>query len=148
MYGLASLESWVGVVASLAAVPLAFVMLYLRGLREHQLTKHRELAHRVERLEESTARWSAALGEVERDFATKEEWLRETMHARHRLEQLMEAVARLDASVYGCSAAGAARRPQPAMGGDGRRAEPDGSRSAERERSARDDEPAKREEGR
>ncbi len=96
-----------GVVASLVAVPVTFITLYLRSLREHQLTKHRELGHRIERVEEALPRQTAAMSDMERDFTTKEEWLRETMHTRHRLERLMEAVVRLETTLF----EGATSRP-------------------------------------
>ena len=89
-----------GVVAPLIAVPLTFITLYLRSLREHQLTKHRELAHRIERVEEALSRHTAAISQMERDFTTKEEWLRETTHARHRLERLVEAVVRIETTLF------------------------------------------------
>ena len=98
--GLSSSDLWLGIVASLLAVPVTFITLYLRSLREHQLTKHREVEHRLERLEEALPRQTVMIADMERDFATKEEWLRETMHTRHRLEKMIEAVVRIETTLF------------------------------------------------
>ena len=106
--GLSSSDVWLGIVASLLAVPVTFITLYLRSLREHQLTKHREVEHRLERLEEALPRQTVMIADMERDFATKEEWLRETMHTRHRLEKMIEAVVRIETTLFDRQTAGVA----------------------------------------
>lgn len=87
----------VAVLAPLVAVPLTVITFYLRSLREHQLTWHAAITHRVERMETSIAELRRAFSDFERDYTTKEEWLRECMHARRTLEQLSEAVVRMEA---------------------------------------------------
>jgi len=77
----------------LAAATLSVVVFYLRSLREHQIQQHAELVRRLERIEEESERLRRTLRETERMFASKEEWLRETMFARRRLEVLTRAVA-------------------------------------------------------
>lgn len=84
------------VAAPLVAVPLTVITFYLRSLREHQLTAHSQLERRVEACETLAAGLQRGLAERDRDFATKEEWLRETMYARRMLDDLREAVARLE----------------------------------------------------
>jgi hypothetical protein len=84
------------VAAPLVAVPLTVITFYLRSLREHQLTAQSQLERRVEACENLAAGLQRSLAERDRDFATKEEWLRETMYARRMLDDLREAVARLE----------------------------------------------------
>jgi len=88
------------VITALIAVPVSVIVFYLRSLREHQLTKHGELVHRMDLLEESVSRVTGAISEVDREFATKEEWLRESMQARNQIEQLVQAVTRIEANLF------------------------------------------------
>lgn len=100
---LASLWESIGtlltVLTPLVAVPLTVITFYLRSLREHQLSWHGELVRRIESVEGSTLELRKAMGEFERDYTTKEEWLRELMNARRMLEQGMETAARMDATL-------------------------------------------------
>ncbi|MEE9296650.1 MAG: hypothetical protein V3W34_17030, partial [Phycisphaerae bacterium] len=43
-------------------------------------------------------RLNERVGSFERDFATKEDWLRESMLARHNIERLSGAMARMEAA--------------------------------------------------
>ncbi len=83
--------------APLVAVPLAAITFYLRSLREHQVVRHAELVRRFELLESVTSSIRTSVAAFERDYTTKEEWLRECMFARGRAERLAETVARLQA---------------------------------------------------
>ncbi len=96
---LESTGALMAVLTPLVAVPLTVITFYLRSLREHQVSWHTELVHRVEALEASTTDLRKELAEFERDYATKEEWLRECMFARRRLEQLTETVVRIETAV-------------------------------------------------
>lgn len=100
---LASLWESIGtlltVLTPLVAVPLTVITFYLRSLREHQLSRHGELVRRIESVEGSTLELRKAMDEFERDYTTKEEWLRELMNARRMLEQWMETAARMDATL-------------------------------------------------
>ncbi len=100
---LASLWESIGtlltVLTPLVAVPLTVITFYLRSLREHQLSWHGELVRRIESVEGSTLELRKVMGEFERDYTTKEEWLRESMYARRMLEQWMETAARMDATL-------------------------------------------------
>ena len=89
------------VLTPLVAVPLTVITFYLRSIREHQMTWHSEWARRFEAVETSAAELRRTAGEFERDYATKEEWLRECMHARRKLEQLGETVVRLETTIAG-----------------------------------------------
>ena len=89
----------VAVAAPLVAIPLTMVIFHLRSMREHQTTRQNDLARRVDTLGESVASAGRRLMEVQRDYATKEEWLRESVAARHHIEQLLEAVARLETEI-------------------------------------------------
>jgi hypothetical protein len=87
----------VGVLAPLVAVPLSAITFYLRALKEHDDSRSREMAGRLAALEQQGRGLARLIEDVERDYTTKEEWLRESMLARQQLERLMEAVARLQA---------------------------------------------------
>lgn len=87
------------VLGPLLAVPTALVILYLKTLRDQQQTRHTDLVRRVDRLEQSLLAVRALLRDIERDYATKEEWLRECMWTRSRLDRLMRV--------------GTATRPRP-----------------------------------
>ncbi len=89
----------VAVFAPLVGVPLAMITLYLRTIRDHQSERHAELVQRGERVEQALAELRRAVDGFERDYATKEEWLREAMSARQQLARLTEMVSRLQAGV-------------------------------------------------
>ncbi len=116
------------VLTPLVAVPLTVITFYLRSLREHQLTWQAELVRRFEALEGSNADLRKAVGDFERDYTTKEEWLRECMHARRKIEQLAETTVRLEANLDGIVSAlqgerGAGRRRTGGVGGDSARSD-------------------------
>ncbi len=90
------------IVMPLVAVLLTVITFYLRWLREHQVSRHAQLVRQVETIEVAMTDLRKALSEVERDFTSKEEWLRECMHARRTLEQLTEATVRIETSMRSC----------------------------------------------
>ncbi len=87
------------ILTPLVAVPLTVITFYLRSLREHQISRHADLARRVETSETALAELRRTLVDFERDYTTKEEWLRECMLARRSLEQLNEAAVRMETTV-------------------------------------------------
>jgi cob(I)alamin adenosyltransferase len=87
----------VAVLAPLVGVPLSAITFYLRALKEHNESRSRDTAGRLRALEEQSRGLQKMVEDVERDFTTKEEWLRESMLARQQLERLTEMVARLQA---------------------------------------------------
>ncbi len=89
------------ILTPLVAVPLTVITFYLRSLREHQVSRHADLVHRIELVEASAADLRKALVEFERDYTTKEEWLRECMLARRTLEQLSKTTVRIETTVEG-----------------------------------------------
>lgn len=89
----------VGVFSPLVGVPLGVITLYLRAIREHQTATAAELLRRVEGQERSIGELLRATAEFEREYATKEEWVRESMLARQRLERLAEMTARIEAEL-------------------------------------------------
>ncbi len=84
------------VLTPLVAIPLTMITFYLRSLREHQLTAQQDAARRIDAVEAVNAECRKAISDIERDFTTKEEWLRECMHARRVLEQLTESTVRIE----------------------------------------------------
>ncbi len=89
------------ILTPLVAIPLTVITFYLRSLREHQVSWHADLVRRVESVEASTVALRNTIAELERDFTTKEEWLRECMLARRTLEQLSEATVRIETTMQG-----------------------------------------------
>jgi hypothetical protein len=89
----------VAVFAPLVAVPLSVIMLYLRTLREHQVTRSAEFTRRIEVLEKGLSAAREVLLEIQRDYTTKEEWLRESMAARQQFERILTAVTRLETEI-------------------------------------------------
>ena len=87
------------ILAPLVAVPLTMITFYLRSLREHQVSWHNELVRRVEAIENVLGNLRGSVSDFERDYTTKEEWLREGMWARRTLENLSGSVVRLETTV-------------------------------------------------
>lgn len=85
------------VLAPLVIVPLSVITFYLKSLRDHLRSRQEELAQRVREQAESLGELRAAVAAFEREYATKEEWLRECLHARRVLERLMITTAALEA---------------------------------------------------
>ena len=84
------------ILTPLVAVPLTVITFYLRSLREHQVSWHADLIRRVESLELSTTELRRVLADFERDYTSKEEWLRECTLARGTFEQLKESTIRME----------------------------------------------------
>ena len=78
----------VAVLGPLVGVPLTVIALYLKGLRDQQTGRLAELSRQVEALAADQRNLAAETARMHRDFATKEEWLREAMWARDRIERL------------------------------------------------------------
>lgn len=89
----------VAVLSPLVGVPLVMITLYLRAIREHQTSTMSEITRRIDTLEVSVRDVLRCTSEFEREYATKEEWVRESMLARQRLEKLTEMVTRIEAEL-------------------------------------------------
>lgn len=89
----------VGVLSPLVGVPLTVITLYLRAIREHQSNTTAELTRRIEAMEGTMRDLLRCTADFEREYATKEEWVRESMLARQRLEKLTEMVTRIQAEL-------------------------------------------------
>lgn len=89
------------VVAPLVAVPLTLVTFYLRSLREGQSSLQGDVKRRMEIVETRLSTLGDRMGEFERDYTTKEEWLRECMLARQSLVHLTETTVRLEVLMGG-----------------------------------------------
>jgi predicted RNase H-like nuclease (RuvC/YqgF family) len=72
------------------------IVLYLRTIRDHQTVTMKEMSKRIETIEGSIHNLLRSTAEFEREYATKEEWVRESMLARQRLEKLTEMVTRIE----------------------------------------------------
>ena len=113
------------VATPLVAVPLTVITFYLRSLRDHQVTWHAQMLRRVEASESATTDLRRTLMEWEREYTTKEEMLRESMHTRRVLENLSESTVRIEATLSAVLSTGRdprsghvpGRLPRPAQGG-------------------------------
>lgn len=92
-------SSLLALAAPLLAVPLGAMTFYLRSIREQQVTGHADIARRLEHVECGLRRLVRRVSEDERNFTSKEDWLRESMLARHNIERLTEASARMEAAL-------------------------------------------------
>lgn len=84
------------VLGPLLAVQVTVVIFYLRSLREHQVTRDDELSRRMVILEDHAEQVRLRVADIERGYATKEEWLRECMLARQQIDQLMHTMVRVE----------------------------------------------------
>ena len=85
----------VGALSPLVGAPLVMIALYLRAIREHQTSAMAGVSHRIEVIELSIRDLLRSTADLDREFATKEEWVRESMLARQNLERLTEMVTRI-----------------------------------------------------
>jgi len=85
------------VLAPLVGIPVAILTIHLRTIRDAHAAARGETARHIDALESGLERLRQNMAQFERDCATKEEWLREAMAARHHIERLSEAIARLEA---------------------------------------------------
>lgn len=91
----------VSVLSPLVAVPLMVITFCLRSIREHQTTTMAEMTHRIETMEMSIRDLLRSTAEFEREYTTKEEWVRESMVTRQGLQRLTEMVARIETELAG-----------------------------------------------
>jgi len=89
----------VGILSPLVGVPLLMITLYLRAIRDHQTNTKAEITQRIETMEAAIRDLLKSTAEFEREYTTKEEWVRESIFARQRLEKLMELVTRIEAEL-------------------------------------------------
>ena len=89
----------IGVLSPLVGVPLGVITLYLRAIREHQTNSMSEVVRRIEMLEQAISDHLRATADFDREYTTKEEWVRESMLARQRLERLTEMTTRIEAEL-------------------------------------------------
>ena len=86
------------VLTPLVVVPLTVFTFYLRSLREQQSAWHADFVKRIEAVEGILNQIRRHVFDFERDYTTKEEWLREEMQTRRRIEMLRESTWRLEAA--------------------------------------------------
>lgn len=98
-------ETWstpavvIGALTPLVGVPMTMIILYLKAIRQAQEDQRTTGSRRMEVIEADMRRMDARLDEVERSYTTKEEWLRESLHARQQLERLTELMAEVRAQL-------------------------------------------------
>ncbi len=94
-----TLGAIIGAMVPLLGVPLAMITLYLKSIRDYQVDRCEGIEDRLEHLDAAFHDVRRRVGEFERDYTTKEEWLRESMHARKQLEKLTELVTRIQVEI-------------------------------------------------
>ncbi|MBP7935865.1 MAG: hypothetical protein KA354_14565 [Phycisphaerae bacterium] len=85
----------VSILSPLVGTPLAMIMLYLRAIRDQQASGISMLTRRIQTMESAIHELVRSTADFEREYTTKEEWVRESMYARQRLERLTELVTRI-----------------------------------------------------
>lgn len=100
MFGLSTTDvgAILGLLTPLVVVPLGGITFSLRALRDQQIHGRRDMTRRIENTEAGVRRLDARAAAFERDYASKEDWLRESMLARKNIERLFEAVVRIEAA--------------------------------------------------
>jgi len=89
----------VGVLSPLLGVPMAMIALYLRAIRDHQTSGIGEIKHRIQIMDAAIHELLKSTADFEHQYTTKEEWVRESMFARQRMDRLTELVTRIQASL-------------------------------------------------
>lgn len=84
------------VLAPLVAVHVTIVAIHLRTIRDAQQASRLETTRRFDTLASSLESLRSAVRQFERDYATKEEWLRESMVARQHIDRMSQTLARLE----------------------------------------------------
>ena len=93
------LGALVGVLSPLVGVPLILITFYLRTIRDNQANQLTEITRRIDTIEVAMRDLLQRTAQFDREYATKEEWVREAMLARQRLEHLTEMVTRIEAEL-------------------------------------------------
>lgn len=96
-----SVGTLLSVLTPLVVVPLTVITFYLRSMREHQLSWHAALVRRVDAMEDGIAEIRKSIKDLEREYTTKEEWLRECMQTRRLLEHATDAAVRMEGMMQG-----------------------------------------------
>ena len=89
----------VGVLSPLVGAPLVVITLYLRAIREHQTSTMAEINHRIQTIEAAIHDLLKSTADLDREYATKEEWVRESMVTRQRLDKVTEVMTRIEAEL-------------------------------------------------
>jgi hypothetical protein len=105
-----TMGSLLAVLAPLAAVPITIITFYLRSLREHQLSRHADLLRRIEAVEATHRELQRAIEAVQRDYTTKQEWLREYLHGRRVMEHITRSTTRMETMLETAGVPNAPRR--------------------------------------
>jgi predicted DNA-binding protein YlxM (UPF0122 family) len=86
----------VGVLSPLVGAPLVVITLYLRAIRELQTSTMAEINHRIQTIETAIHDLLKSTADLDREYATKEEWVRESMVTRQRLDKVTEMITRIE----------------------------------------------------
>jgi biopolymer transport protein ExbB/TolQ len=98
---LQTIATLVAILGTMTAAPVTLVVIFLKSTHEAQAARHHELSRQIERTGERVSRLTEKLAAVQRNYATKEEWLRESLLVREALQSTRESLARLEAMQTG-----------------------------------------------
>lgn len=113
-----SITVLLAVLTPMVGVPMTLITFYLRSMRDQQTSWQSDFGKKVDGLSDVVVELRRDLAQVERDFTTKEEWLRECMHGRRQLESLIQSVTRLEGKVEAAWGAGGVTGRRSRRGGD------------------------------
>ncbi len=94
-----TLGAIIGAMVPLLGLPMVMITLYLKSIRDYQVDRCEGIEDRLDNLNAAFHNVTGRVGEFERDYTTKEEWLRESMLARRQLEKLTELVTRIQVEI-------------------------------------------------
>ncbi len=94
-----SIATLLTILAPVIVIPMTVLTFYLRSLRDIHTLHYDGCMRRMESLEASVVELRHQVAVWQRDFTCKEEWLRECMYARKRIEHWSEVTSRLEANM-------------------------------------------------
>jgi len=94
-----SIATLLTILAPVIVIPMAVLTFYLRSMRDIHTLHYDSCMRRMESLEASVVELRHQVVVWQRDFTCKEEWLRECMHARKRIEHWSHATSKLEAKM-------------------------------------------------
>lgn len=86
----------VALVTSVVGLPLGVLVFFIRHTRRTEAECLTQAHRRLDQVESGLRRLWEEVANVRRDGATKEEWVRESMWIRNRMESMNQGLARLE----------------------------------------------------
>lgn len=80
----------IGVVVAVVGGPLSAMVFYLKGIRDSQTQLRNDIEANIDEIKKDQAALERRIGYVERDFTTREEFVREIGLARRQQEKMTD----------------------------------------------------------